>query len=173
MSERKKAFSDIIDSITTEESGVVDELKKSAIEAPIGLTGLTENVKPKTLPSEVPTGGLSSLKYPGKSAVVDDDVNTFDNVPVGTGTPGQENIKVPKIPIDNSGLLSKKAAIHNQLSELVGFDLQKVASEDEQVAFLEKVAQEVLLDTESDLNKQAIDLAHVMADAFIDKIQEN
>ena len=175
MNSRKDAFNAIVGSVSAEEASVVDHLTKEAVavpkEVPGGLATKTENMQVKTLKQEYPSIGLSSLKYAGKGAVVTDSVNEVSDVAPAPHQSAEEDITVSKMPVDSTSVLQKRAMIEGQLSEALGMDLSKVATEEGQENFLTKMAEEVLSDSEADLEKTAILLAETMADAFISRVR--
>ena len=168
MGARTEILNDILDSLSDEESTMIE---KTATDA--GSLKNTENKEAaKKLPTETPSKtekklGLGAL---GKNKH-EEEVLNFDKVKAnGQDGQGTENIS-PKLPPAEPGTTFEKRAsadVLGALYEAAGVDLAKVASEETENDLLVKVAKETL-DELADLEK----VAEELADKITDRIMHN
>lgn len=168
-------FNQIMDNMTDSESGAVassddaGEMEKVASDVTPRFTD-TEDLKYPKVPNAPKSKvekklGMAGLSPKGGSHEKFNVIEAAANKTCGMGT---ENIKVPKMKVDSSTFLQKRAAIYGELSGAAGFDLEKVAGDANQHDYLIKQAEAMFIETADDLEK----VAHEMADAMADRILE-
>lgn len=139
---KNKMFQEILGSLSGSESKIVKEAQDNV--------GDVVDPKPDTQPS----GGLADML----SKTATEDVPSVEN------NEGVDTLFSP----EEEEYLAKEAKVIDALYSATGIDLEKVAAEED--GFLEKMAKEILSETEEELQKEAMSLAVGMADAFIERV---
>ena len=171
MSDKTELLQSILSSLDETEN---DMIEKIATEA--NTITNTENPEArKSVPTQKPTKseGKLGLSVLSKNKY-EEDVRKYDGVEANKQDKnGTENIS-PKMPPAEPGVMFEKKASDEAIAaiyEAAGIELSKVASADEEVDMLIKVAEDTMAELQ-DLEKIAEEMAELTADKFIKIIRE-